>query len=176
MKPLVPFSLPISGLRDGMHTFQFQVGGDFFRCFEESVLQESNVDVFLTLDKRPNLLVLHFQFEGTVQVECDRCLETFDLPIRDEQDLMVKYDEEPREDADVVYIESGTPSLSVAKYVYEFIHLAVPLHKTHDEAGAECDPEMMKFISRSVDFPEAPEKDSSTDTIWSELKKKLNED
>lgn len=146
MKPLVPFTLPISGLRDGMHEFRFQVGEEFFRCFEGSVIQQGNLTVDLSLDKRPSLMVLHFKIEGTVKVECDRCLSLFDLPVRDEQNLLVKYGEEPSEEAEVIYIEKGTPSLSVAKYVYEFIHLAVPINKTHERAGAECDPEMLKYI------------------------------
>ena len=175
MKALVPFSLPISGLRDEMHTFRFEVDEEFFQCFEGSVIHESKVEVSLLLDKRPSLMVLQFQFEGTVRVECDRCLEPFDLPIKDAQDLLVKYDDEPREDADVIYIEKGTPSLNVAKYVYEFIHLAIPMHKTHDEAGAECDPEMMQYISKQEDLPEAPDTDSPTDSVWSDLKKKLSE-
>ncbi|MCB9285447.1 MAG: DUF177 domain-containing protein [Lewinellaceae bacterium] len=175
MKALVPFSLPISGLRDGMHTFRFEVDEEFFQCFEGSVIHESNLVVVLTLDKRPSLMVLQFEFEGTVRVECDRCLEPFDLPIKAAQDLLVKYDEEPREEAEVIYIEKGTPSLSVAKYVYEFIHLAVPLHKTHDEAGAECDPEMMQFISKQEDFPEEPDAENPADSIWSDLKKKWSD-
>jgi len=129
-----------------MHEFRFQVGEEFFRCFEGSVIQQGNLTVDLSLDKRPSLMVLHFKIEGTVKVECDRCLSLFDLPVRDEQNLLVKYGEEPSEEAEVIYIEKGTPSLSVAKYVYEFIHLAVPINKTHERAGAECDPEMLKYI------------------------------
>ena len=150
MKPLVPFNLPISGLRDGMHEFRFQVDQAFFGCFEGSVIQQGSLTVDLTLDKRPSLMVLHFRIEGTVQVECDRCLALFDLPIRDEQDLLVKYDEAPREEGEVIYIDKGTPSLSVAKFVYEFIHLAVPMNKTHERAGAQCDPEMLKYIRFSL--------------------------
>ena len=146
MKPLVPFTLPISGLRDGTHEFRFQVGEDFFRCFEGSVIHQCDLVVDLVLDKSPNLLVLHFKIDGTVEVECDRCLAPFNLPVRDEQSLLVKYDEAPREEGEVIYIEKGTHSLSVAKFVYEFIHLAVPIYKTHERAGAECDPEMLKYI------------------------------
>lgn len=172
MQPLVPFSLPISGLRDEIHTFRFEVDDEFFRCFEGTVIQQGNLKVELTLDKRPNLMVLHFEISGTVSVECDRCLETFDLPLEDEQDLIVKYDLEPREDAEVIYILKETPSLNVAKYVYEYIHLALPIHKTHDMAGMDCDPEMMKFLKQSEPPKEKPkQKEDSPDSVWSELKK-----
>lgn len=165
MQPLVPFSLPISGLRDELHTFRFEVDEEFFKCFEGSVIQQGKFEVLLDLDKRPNLMVLHFRFKGAVRVECDRCLEAFDLPIEDEQDLVVKYDIEPREDAEVIYILRETPSLDVAKFVYEFIHLALPMYATHDQAGLACDPEMLKYIQQS----EPHEEDDQPDSPWSEL-------
>lgn len=165
MQPLVPFSLPISGLRDELHTFRFEVDEEFFKCFEGSVIQQGKLEVTLDLDKRPNLMVLHFRFKGAVRVECDRCLEAFDLPIEDEQDLVVKYDIEPREDAEVIYILRETPSLDVAKFVYEFIHLALPMYATHDQAGLACDPEMLKYIRQS----EPHEEDDQPDSPWSEL-------
>lgn len=167
MQPLVPFSLPISGLRDELHTFRFEVDEEFFKCFEGSVIQQGKLEVTLDLDKRPNLMVLHFRFNGTVRAECDRCLEVFDLPIEDEQDLVVKYDIEPREEAEVIYILRETPSLDVAKYVYEFIHLALPMHVTHDQAGLTCNPEMLKYIRKA----EPPKKDSDPGSPWSELEK-----
>ena len=171
MQALVPFSLPISGLRDGLHTFRMPVDDEFFRCFEGSVIQHGQLEVVLTLDKRPNLMVLHFQIKGVVRVDCDRCLEPFDLPVDDEQDLMVKYDLEARDDVDVIYIQRETTSLDVSKYVYEFIHLAVPLAKTHDLAGAECDPEMLQYIQRAANGSEEAPDTSSPDSVWSDLKK-----
>jgi uncharacterized protein len=168
MKPLVPFTLPLSGLRDGTHEFRFQVGDDFFACFEETVIRHGDLEVSLTLDKRPSVIILHFTIKGFVRAECDRCLEPFDLPLEDEQDILVKYDEKPREEAEVVYIEKSTPSLDVSKFVYEFIHLALPIYKTHELAGGACDPEMLKFISKAE---ESETEEPPQNTIWSELKK-----
>jgi uncharacterized protein len=170
MKPLVPFTLPLSGLRDGTHEFRLRVGNDFFACFEGAAIHQGDLEVVITLDKRPSLMVLHFSIKGQVLAECDRCLEPFDLPIADEQDLLVKYDETAWDDADVIYIEKGTPSLNVAKYVYEFIHLAQPLFKSHELAGGACDPEMLKHISQA-EYGKEQDDAPPTDSIWSELKK-----
>jgi len=169
MKPLVPFTLPISGLRDGTHEFLIHIGDDFFACFEGTVIHQGKLEVILTLDKRPSLMVLRFSIKGVVQAECDRCLEPFSLPIESEQDILIKYDEKPDEDADVIYIEKGTPSLNAAKYVYEFIHLALPLFKTHELAGAACNPDMLKYIAQAENDKE--DEAPPTDSIWSELKK-----
>ena len=62
---------------------------------------------------------------------------------------MVKFDDEPSEDADVVFILKGTPSLNVARYIYEFINLAIPIIKTHDATGDSCNPEMLKYLEQA---------------------------
>ena len=97
------------------------------------------------------MYVLLFTFNGKVEVTCDRCLDPFHLPVEDRQSLMVKFDEEPWEDADVVFIVKGTQQLNVAKYIYEFINLAVPITKTHDDAGDDCNPEMLKYLNEGSD-------------------------
>ena len=148
MNVLDQFSIPVSGLSNGLHGYEFSIGKDFFDAFEESPIKNGEVQVRFDLDKREDMYVLMFSFEGKVQVTCDRCLDSFDLPIEDRQSLLVKFDDEPWEDADVVFIQKGTQELSVAKYIYEFINLAVPLTKTHDDAGDNCNPDMLKYLEQ----------------------------
>ncbi len=100
-----------------------------------------------------------------MKATCDRCLEDFNLPVEDEQSLLVKFHETEWEDADVIYILQGTQSLNIARYIYEFINLAVPITKTHDDAGESCDPEMLKFIEQEKD-----ESQDDSSSIWDSLK------
>ncbi len=165
MEALDHFTIPVSGLSDGLHEYDFSIGKDFFQLFEGSLIEDADVTVHFSFDKRTDLYVLTFEIEGEVKATCDRCLEDFNLPVEDEQSLLVKFDETEWEDADVIYILQGTQSLNIARYIYEFINLAVPITKTHDDAGESCDPEMLKFIE--------PEKDESQDdssSIWDSLK------
>lgn len=164
MDPLVPFSLPISGMRDGMHRFRFEIGKEFFSSFEGTVIPDGNLIVTLEFDKRPSLFLLDFFIQGTVRVECDRCLEPFDLPLESRQMLMVKFDEEAHDEAEVVYILRGTTEFNVASYIYEFIHLAVPMIKNHEMAGQQCDENIHKYLQPG-------EPDDSENPIWQELKK-----
>lgn len=151
MNVLDQFSIPVSGLGNGLHGYDFSIGKDFFQAFEESPIKEGSVNVHFDFDKREDMYVLLFSFGGKVQVTCDRCLDSFPLPIDDRQSLMVKFDEEPWEDADVVFIQKGTPTLNVARYIYEFINLAVPMVKTHDDAGDNCNPDMLKYLEEKVE-------------------------
>jgi uncharacterized protein len=165
MNALDQFTIPVSGLSDGLHEYDFDIGREFFQQFEGSLVEEANVQVHFTFDKRTDLYILTFEFEGEVKTTCDRCLEEFDLPVEDEQSLLVKFDETEWEDADVIYILQGTQSLNVARYIYEFINLAVPITKTHDDAGESCDPEMLKFIEQEEDEPE-----DDSGSVWDSLK------
>ena len=170
MNVLDQFSIPVSGLRNGLHGYDFSIREDFFQAFEESPIKNGNVDVHLDFDKREDMYIMLFSFEGEVEVTCDRCLDLFDLPIEDRQSLMVKFDEEPWEDAEVVFILKGTPSLNVARYIYEFINLAVPMTKTHDDAGDDCNPEMLKYLGQQEE--ETP--DEPTSNPFKDALKDLN--
>jgi len=146
MEALDQFTIPVLGLSDGLHEFNFSIGDDFFQCFEESPIKRGQLEVIFRFDKEHSMYELSFDIKGSIVTTCDRCLEEFAFPIESREHLLVKFDEKEWEDADVVYITPGTQTLNVAKYIYEFINLAVPMVKTHDKAGERCDPEMLKFL------------------------------
>ncbi len=176
MDALDHFNLPVSGLRNGLHEYNFSIENDFFAHFPESLVTEAAVAVKLSFDKHPDFYVMDFEFKGKVKTTCDRCLEEFNLPIEDSQSLMVKFDEKEEEDADVIYILKGTQQLNVARYIYEFINLAVPMVKTHEDAGESCNPEMLKFLSQEL--PAAADNDdeiADDGSVWDALKG-LNQD
>jgi len=165
MDALDHYTIPVSGLGDGLHEYDFNIGKEFFQHFEGSLVEDADVAVHFIFDKQPDHYIITFDLEGTVKTVCDRCLEEFDLPIEDEQSLLVKFDETEWEDADVIYILRGTPKLNVARYIYEFINLAVPMAKTHDDAGESCDPEMLKYIE-----PEPEDEQDGSGSVWDSLR------
>lgn len=164
MEALDHFSIPVSGLSDGLHEYQFNIESDFFNHFEGSLIQQAQVDVILEFEKRPDIYIMNFNFSGTVLTSCDRCLEEFGLPIDDYQTLLVKFDDTESEDAEIIYILRGTQKLNVARFIYEFINLAVPMVKTHDDAGESCNPEMLKFLKNMED------ENKSSNPVWDALK------
>jgi uncharacterized protein len=166
MDALEHFTIPVSGLHNGPHEYDFTIDGSFFQCFPESPIKDGKVSVHFIFDKQPDLYTMTFEIKGTVKTTCDRCLEEFDLPLEDEQLLVVKFDEKEWEEADIVYVLKGTERMNVAKYIYEFINLAVPIAKTHDDAEEECDPEMLKYIQKE----EADEAPGNSTSIWDALK------
>lgn len=164
MDSLLPYQIPVKGLGPGVHTFEYLVDAAFFAAFPDASVREGQVEVVLTLDKRPNLLDLHFAISGTVHTDCDRCNAPIDLPIEGEQHLLVKYsveDKEP-EDADVMYLHPEAPKLDVSGLVYEFVTLAIPLIKTYDcesEDPQPCDQDMLAYLDQQ-DEPTPEEGDN----------------
>ena len=59
MKNLKEFSLPIKGLKSGVHEFDFEIGNDFFKNFENSPIEEGNFNVHLTFDKHDAFIEMY---------------------------------------------------------------------------------------------------------------------
>ena len=182
MDTLLHFQIPVRGIGDGTHDFSFEIDDAFFRAFDASPVAGGDLTATLTFDKRPGLFVLDFAFAGTVRTDCDRCLAPIDLPIEGEQRLYVKLShgqETPdEEDADIVVLPPDTDRVNVARYLYEYIILAIPLIKVYDcreEQPYPCNEEMLAYLqagavkakseSDETDTPEPPQSN-----VWDALK------
>jgi uncharacterized metal-binding protein YceD (DUF177 family) len=172
MSALVEYSIPIKGIADGIHQFDYQIDQQFLQHFEESPITDAAVSVQLELEKKPGLFVLHFDISGTVKTNCDRCLADINLPISGKQRLLVKISTEAEsEDPEVVYLHPEATRLKVADFVYEFVILTIPMIKTYDceaEEDLPCNEELLDRLYTA----EESEKDEESDAnpIWDELK------
>jgi uncharacterized metal-binding protein YceD (DUF177 family) len=92
--------------------------------------------------------------------------------VESENRLLVKSGSKWNEDdPDLITIPADEHELDIRQYLYEFIHLALPLQRVHpdDENGiSTCNPDMLKRISQHV-----VDGDSKNDPRWDELKKLL---
>ena len=170
MEPLTEYTIPIEGLKDGMHEFDFQLDSSFFEHFEAAPIQNGNFTLKLYFDKRPDMLVLVFDIKGSYPTECDRCLAAIDLPVNGQEQLLIKYASQAGEDADVVYITRETKLLNIAKYVYEYVCLSVPMVKTYEcetEKEPPCNQEMLAYLNREA--TNEPETETNN-PIWEALK------
>ena len=154
MDPLFQYSIPVQGLKIGVHRFKYTLDSAFFRHFEESPIQEGQVDVALELDKRSDMLLLDFAFKGYSATDCDRCTAPIHLPIQGQRQLVVKYgDAEGEEEDEVVFISRDAPELNVARYLYEFTVLAMPITNTYDcqsEPNPPCNWDVLKYLENNA--------------------------
>lgn len=175
-KALIPFVMPIGGLKLGLHTYSFQLDKEFFNCFENSPIEDGNVAAVMRLDKHQDFVMLDFDVKGTFKTTCDRCLVPIELPITNKGQLIVKYsaDENAEDDADVAFVPIGTTELSVAQYIYEFVCLGLPAINAPEDCNINatngCDQEMLKHLQQHSNQGEAASDDSSFNA-WDALKK-----
>jgi len=173
MDAFVAYALPIQGLKTGVHHFKFEVDSAFFAQFEASPVQNGSVLFELVLDKRPDMMLLDFTLEGFVEAECDRCTAMIDLPIEDEQQIIVKFGETEIEtdDDEVIFMHREASVFNVAKYLYEFVVLALPITNTYDCENDPAPPCIFEVLNHLK--PESEENQPAS--IWEGLKD-LNND
>jgi len=167
MNAFVAYSIPIKGLKVGIHRFKFTVDSAFFSHFEDAPIEEGEIQFDLQLDKRPDMLILDFDLKGYVKAECDRCTATINLPLKDSRELIVKYGEaEGEEEDEVVFIHREASEFNVAKYLYEFTVLALPITNTYDcqnDPNPPCNFDILKYLSNESET-------QKPDSVWDALK------
>ncbi len=170
MNPLKEYNIGFVGLSLGRHEFSFTVGDDFFACFEHSEVEKGQVELKLLLEKQNNMMVFDFSLRGFVELTCDRCVEPYNQSIEVESTLYVKFGEEYVEQTDeIVIIPNGSSHFDISQYVYETIHLGLPMQHLHPNStiiGEGCNPEALKYIEM---YKRKESGDSAAHSPWKAL-------
>ena len=170
----VLFSIPLSGLKEGRHTFDFEINKEFFDLFEESEVKEGNLVATTEVDRRSSHLDILVKIIGRVKISCDRCLEIFEHPIDCENRLIVKFGKvRDDSDPDIIIVSSDEHELDLKQSFYEFIHLALPIQRIHprDNNGkSTCNAEMLEKLGAHL-----VTKERKNDPRWEELRKLMND-
>lgn len=169
-----PFSIQLSGLKEGRHILEFEIGDGFFELFEESEVKEGSLVAVVEMEKRRTHADLNIRITGSVQVCCDRCLEMFSLPVDCENRLLVRLGKTiGGDDPDIISLPAEENELDMSQHFYDYIHLALPIRRIHPgKAGKPdgCNPEMTKRLETL-----RSEEENQGDPRWDELKKLMND-
>jgi uncharacterized protein len=167
VKVLDEFIIPFSGLKQGLHTFDFEVNDKFFACFENSEVTKGKLNIALEMDRKAVLLLLTIKLSGYVTVMCDRCGDDFDMPLTGSQSIVVKIgNEEGESDEDVIYLSLKDNEINVAHTIYETISLSLPFNRKHPDG--KCNKEALKKIK--LFSGEDLNKSETIDPRWDALK------
>ncbi len=168
------YTIQLSGLKEGRHTVDFEIGKEFFEQFEESEVQEGSLIVNVEMDKRSSHLDIIVRISGNVRICCDRCLEMFSQPVDCENRLLVKFGKRMEEsDPDIISLPVDENELDLQQHIYEFIHLALPIKRVHpddNKGNSTCDPVMLKKLEEFI-----VTEDIKNDPRWDGLKKLMND-
>jgi uncharacterized protein len=141
VKFLRAYDIDIIKLKEGKHTFPFEVKDEFFKNYEaDDWVNGSDLTANVTITKTASLMEADFEIAGTINLTCDRSLEEFDHPLEVAEKVIYKYGPIEQEISEDVYmITKDTQSINVAQLIYEFILLAIPAKKIHPDYLDEMD-------------------------------------
>jgi uncharacterized metal-binding protein YceD (DUF177 family) len=166
------YIIQFGGLPVGIHEFEFDITGAFFKNIENSEISEADIKVDATLTKQNNLLQMHFSIGGTVGIDCDRCLKGFGFPIEAEEDLVIKHGRPEESTDEILVIPEGQDEFDVSHYIYEYIMLALPARRVPCEIDSQqypCDQETLARLNQLARETEA--KETKDNPLWEELNK-----
>jgi uncharacterized metal-binding protein YceD (DUF177 family) len=168
------YTIPLSGLKEGHHTIDFEIDDTFFELYEESEVKEGRLNANIEIDKRSTHLDMIIKVSGSVRVSCDRCLEMFSQAVKSENRLLVKFGKSIDDtDPDILSVPIDAFELDLQQQIYEFIMLALPIKRVHpvDKNGkSTCDPVMLKKLDELI-----IDEEKENDPRWDELKKLMND-
>lgn len=170
MNRLREYIINFGNLKIGKHEYDWTIDEDFFKEFEYSLVKKGRLDVHLTLEKqKETLLILNFTIKGTIELECDRCLDEFDYPVDSANRLLVKLsdkEEGSEDDDELIFLGAEDYQLDVSPYIYEYINIALPLRHVCEEVNKECNQKMIAQLNQV----NRHEEDDNTDPRWDQLK------
>jgi uncharacterized protein len=164
------YSIPLTGLKEGKHTYEFTIGDGFFETFEGSEIKRGEFKTYVELEKCSSNIELQIVIEGKAEVTCDRCLEKFDMALSSSNRLIIKQGSRwDDDDPDMVTIPLDAHEIDLGQYFYEYIHLALPikrLHPNNNKGHSTCNPYMLRKLEDHLVTGS-----DQTDPRWEELKK-----
>ena len=173
MEANADFDIQFSGLKDGVHTFEFQLTESFFETFDNEEFNAVAAKVVVNLHKKPTLMEAEFSLAGHVNVNCDLTNEPFDLAVSNHFQLVIKFGPAFSDDHDdMIVLPYGSHRFNVTHQLYELVVLSVPQKRVHPgvEDGS-LNSEVLDKLHQLKPSPNNHASQSETDPRWDALKK-----
>ncbi len=167
------YTIPVSGQKEGHHSFHFEIDDTFFDLFEESEIKEGILTAVIDAERHATHIDLQIDIRGIVNVCCDRCLGMFGFPVESNNRLLIRFgNAREEEDPDIITLPRDQNELDMAQYLYDYINLALPIKRMHPDdkdGNSTCDPAMLGKLKEHLVDEEVAE-----DPRWADLKKLMN--
>lgn len=169
MDKIKNYDLIFSGLKEGVHEFQFEIKEAFFSLFDtEQEFENPDIKVNARLEKHSTFLELCLNITGKVQLTCDISNENFDHDIKSESKYLIKFGEEYDDShEEIIVIPKESYFFNLAQLMYENITLAIPMKKISPNISDEDLSVLEKYSLQE----EPSEEEKTSDPRWDVLKK-----
>lgn len=162
------YKVDLRGMTEDAVSHRWLLTDDFFSAVRGPEIEKGQMEVALRVKRTSEAFDLDFQFEGTVNVECDRCLELMELPIQGECSLKAKLGEADDDDGEMLTVAENPGTLDLSWHLYEMVALEIPIRHIHPDG--ECNAKVMELLGGAG-------KKEQTDPRWAaleQLKTKTN--
>ncbi|MBR1625793.1 MAG: DUF177 domain-containing protein [Bacteroidales bacterium] len=172
------YIIEVSKLRKGDNTFEFNADKQLFEFFECNDADDVKAIVKVNALKHERFIEFSFHFEGTIIVECSRCLAPVTLRINKNTRLYVKIghsdDKHGIEEVDINewLIDENENEIDLSRYVYEELRVEIPIAPVHKKKS-DCDAEMLNKLSQINE--ESSINKEEIDPRWEKLKSLIKE-
>ena len=106
-------TIRFSGLKEGKHSFHFEIGNEFFEQIDYSDIKGAELSIDVDMEKRINMLILNFDIKGTVELMCDKCTDDFNMSVENTEEIIYKFGEGESDDEKIVIIPENEIELDV---------------------------------------------------------------
>ena len=177
------YQIDYSSLEDGSYQFDFQVDDRLFSRFENTEIRNAELEVSAEILKKSDEISLHLKGKGSIELQCDRCLDFFLHEINTDNDVQIHLAEETNfdTDEDFVCFDRSAEKLDISYFIYEMVILSLPIRRVHPEGedgNSMCNPDVVKYItgeSAITDLDGDVIDEAEADENWKEdLKNLLN--
>ncbi len=170
MDKLRNYDVSFSGLKNGKHTFHFEIDKAFFQLFDtEQEFFDPKILAEVLMDKHSTFLEFFINTKGDIGLNCDITDQPFRHRIENEIKVLVKFGEEYDDsDEEVIQIPMQDHAFNVAQLIYEDVVLSVPMKKISPNVS-DKDLEILEKFSPKQE--EETTENEESDPRWDALKK-----
>lgn len=169
LKTQTEYVIPLTGLKEGIHEYVFDIEKSFFELYEGSEISDGQIRIDVGLEKGQGILTLNLRIMGWVQIPCDRCLDEYTQNVDFEGTVYVKFDDKQEyDDADIVVLPHSSSEIDMTQIFFDYINLSLPFQKIHplDNKGkSSCNKEMISKLKKH-----SISREDEIDPRWDNLK------
>ena len=166
MNDLKEFNISFTGLKMGNHQFDYEIDTKFFEHFQYDEFENADIKIDLDFEKKHNMFNLMFSSNGFVTVACDLTNEPFELQVKGNLPLIVKFGEEYNDDNDeILIIPQNDFQLNISQFIFEMIILSLPVKRVHP--GIKDGTLKSEILNKLQEYKV---KEETIDPRWAKLK------
>ncbi len=169
MSELKEYLISYKSLEYGEHAYSYKIKDSFFEEDDDTEIISANLKVEVLLNKKNTHIEIHFNINGTVALNCDRCLEAFDNKLNIQQTIYIKFEEgNTNEDENLYVLSDSKGEIDLSEFINELIIVSLPMRRVHEEdenGNPTCSNNMLDYIKNIEN------EGSVIDPRWNELNK-----